>query len=69
MKRIQQGGRSADDAASERPGMKLTPVQASRFCSLGVAESEMLLDTLSSLGVVSRTSDGQYILFARSTLA
>jgi hypothetical protein len=53
----------------EMPGLKLTAAQASRFWSLGQAESEILLDALAAQGVLLRTHDGHYVLLAGSALA
>jgi hypothetical protein len=51
---------------THRQGLKLTPAQAARFWSLGVAESERLLESLAAQGAVTRTADGHYVLFAPS---
>lgn len=48
----------------EMPGLKLTAAQASRFWSLGPAESKTLLDGLVARGVLLRTRDGHYVLLS-----
>jgi hypothetical protein len=53
----------------EMPGLKLTAEQASRFWSLGPAESKTLLDALAGQGVLLRTADGHYVLMIGSALA
>jgi len=53
----------------EMPGLKLTAAQASRFWSLGPADSQALLDQLTAQGVLARTRDGHYVLLAGSHLA
>jgi hypothetical protein len=48
----------------EMPGLKLTAAQASRFWHLGPQDSIVLLDRLVAEGLLARTRDGHYVLFA-----
>ena len=51
------------------PGLKLTAAQASRFWSLGPADSRALLDALVEARVLWRTAAGHYVLVADSPRA
>jgi hypothetical protein len=67
MNHSESEGRVRTHRATEAaiPGLTLTAAQASRFWSLSTAQGEALLATLCDQGVLSRTADGRYVLFAR----
>ena len=54
--------RRAEAEYREMPGLKLTPLQASRLWHLDAAASASLLESMVQAGVLYRARDGAYLL-------
>ena len=64
--REDEARRRAEAEFLEMPGLKLTPAQAARFWHLDVKATARMLEAMADAGVLYRTRDGAYVLFAAS---